>query len=150
MKGEIRRFDIQFRLKPFTFSITRSRFESTEVTISQAQHRHAEFRDRRPLFATKDNFHHLLDRAHEEIEEARAELPHERPMTPKEREKFGSEIADVFCFVLLASNYAGVDLSQAWIGKMEEIEKRYPEAMFQLGSGTFEEQYAAAKARRTT
>lgn len=153
-RTELKGFDIQLSLRPLKLSIRRGHTvleQPNEPTIAEAQQRHAEFRARRPLFAQNDanhgGYHHALNRAQEEISEAREHIPNGRPMTPDERQEFGLELADILSFVFLSANYAGINLAQAWMTKMSEVEERYPEHEFQLREGAvFEEVYARVKA----
>ena len=45
---------------------------------------------------------------------------------PKKRREIENEMADILNFLLLISNYAGIDLTTAMKNKLEESAKKYP------------------------
>ncbi|SNX97695.1 NTP pyrophosphatase, house-cleaning of non-canonical NTPs [Geodermatophilus sabuli] len=59
-------------------------------------------------------------------------LPAERAMTadPPLRERLGDELADVLLYLLRLADVAGVDLSDAVLGKLARNGERFPVASF--------------------
>ena len=51
------------------------------------------------------------------------------PLDPTSREALADECADVFLYLLLVADKAGLDLKQAVLDKLEKNAKKYPVAL---------------------
>lgn len=151
--------DLELRIAFRPFSVTLHRRtpaepakEPTSIffdTFQVAQARQAEFQHKRPLMNQQDTPHHSIDRIKEEAEEARLELPKPgQPITPQQREHLASEIGDIQSFLFILANIYGINVAVAYLTKIAEVERRYPEDMFQLDNGyTFDEAYDICRRR---